>query len=179
MKNLLLGRFKSGLYYFEEENNSQVMLATTKPSSTDSSTIKLWHLRMGHLPVNKLHHINPIFTSSCTLDHFCQICPSAKQSRQSFPVSSIKSTKSLQLLHLDVWGPYKEATYNGCKYFYTIVDDFSKMTWVFLLTHKSDVVQSFMNFIIHVEKQYRLSVQTVRTDNAPELCAGTLKDFYQ
>lgn len=112
------------------------------------------------------------------LDNICQVCPLAKQTRTVFPHSSIKTCTACSLLHLDVWGPYKETTYDRCRFFFTIVDDYTRMTWIFLLQHKSDVIDVFRNFVIYLANQYKLSVQTVRTDNAPELSKGQLLQFY-
>ncbi|GJT09394.1 ribonuclease H-like domain-containing protein [Tanacetum coccineum] len=40
-------------------------------------------------------------------NHFCEICQRAKQTRKPFPLSEHK-TKSLgDIVHLDLWGPYK------------------------------------------------------------------------
>lgn len=76
---------------------------------------------------------------------------------------------------MDTWGPYKTITYNGCKYILTIVDDFSRMTWVSLMVLKSDAIK---DFTAYVENQYSTSIKAVRTDNALELCEGELKDFF-
>ncbi|GJV09905.1 ribonuclease H-like domain-containing protein [Tanacetum coccineum] len=43
----------------------------------------------------------------------CDICHKAKQSRESFPLSEHKSTFFGQLIHLDVWGPYKVVNREG------------------------------------------------------------------
>lgn len=68
-----------------------------------------------------------------TSQDFCMICPLAKQSRLKFPKSVIKSTGIFQLVHVDVWGPFKVPTYDRKLYFVTIVDDFSRYTWVCLI----------------------------------------------
>ena len=70
--------------------------------SEERNKIKLWHLRMGHMPISMLHHIKTEFSRDCTLDHICQICPAAKQVRGSFHYSQNKSTAPLELLHVDV-----------------------------------------------------------------------------
>ncbi|GJW25179.1 ribonuclease H-like domain-containing protein [Tanacetum coccineum] len=46
------------------------------------------------------------------------------------------------LVHLDLWGPYKMASKEGFKYFLTIVDDFSRAVWVYLLKGKDEVLPS-------------------------------------
>lgn len=60
-----------------------------------------------------------------------------KQCKLPFPVSSSHSNSPFDLIHLDIWGPYKITTSNGCKYFLTLVDDFSRTTWNFLLPTNS------------------------------------------
>lgn len=49
---------------------------------------------------------------------------------------------------MDVWGPYKIATYDDCgmQYFHIIVDDYSRWTWVFFMRVKSNVVFLLKNF---------------------------------
>lgn len=64
---------------------------TTKNSKTEESKIKLWHLRMGHLPPAMLHHVADLFNKPCKLENICQICPATKQVRVSFP-ESVTST---------------------------------------------------------------------------------------
>lgn len=43
------------------------------------------------------------------------------------------------LIHIDVWGPYRVTTYDGFKYFLTIVDDFIMVVWIYLLKSKAEV----------------------------------------
>ncbi|XP_071718028.1 uncharacterized protein [Rutidosis leptorrhynchoides] len=62
-------------------------------------SLKLWHHRLGH---------------------------PAKQTREPFPLSENKSVMLGDLLHLDLWGPYKVVSKEGYKYFLTIVDDFTR-----------------------------------------------------
>ena len=64
------------------------------------------------------------------------------QNKQKLPFtfSSIKSVRYFELLHIDVWGPYKVPTHAGYRYFLTIVDDFSRATWVFFMKVKSETV---------------------------------------
>ncbi|XP_060210811.1 uncharacterized protein LOC132637791 [Lycium barbarum] len=47
---------------------------------------------------------------------------------------------------VDKW-PYEGATFDGNKFFLTVVDDYSRMTWIFLLKHKSDVFLFIQQFL--------------------------------
>ncbi|GJR41731.1 putative ribonuclease H-like domain-containing protein [Tanacetum coccineum] len=69
------------------------------------------------------HKLN--FETNTKID-LCEVCHKAKQTREPFPISEHK-TKSLgDLVHLDVWGPYKVQSREGYKYFLTIVDDYTR-----------------------------------------------------
>ncbi|GJY78127.1 ribonuclease H-like domain-containing protein [Tanacetum coccineum] len=45
----------------------------------------------------------------------------------------------------DVWGPYKVINRDGFRYFFTVVDDFSRAVWVYTLKRKDDVYDSIGN----------------------------------
>jgi len=97
----------------------------------------------------------------------CKICPQAKQHRHSFPSPSLSyTTKTFELLHVDIWGPYSTATYDGYKLFLSIVDDFSRETWIFLLSYKINAFHMLQPFITFAETQFNASVKTIRSDNA-------------
>ena len=78
------------------------------------------------------------------------------------------STQDFQLLHIDVWGPFNTTTYDGNKFFVTIVDDCTKMLWLFLIKLKSDVCVVLQNFFCLVQTQFHSKVQVIRTDNGSE-----------
>lgn len=108
----------------------------------------------------------------------CTICLAAKQSRKSFPSSFIKTTKPFQLIYLDVWGPYKHTTYDGCSYFLTIVDDYTRATWVYLMKEKNQSISFIQHFYAYVETHFQCQIQTIRSDNARELCEGDALKFF-
>lgn len=61
----------------------------------------------------------------------------------------------------------------GFRYFHTI-DDCSRVTWIYFLKHKSDVLQIFPIFLNLVEAHYSSKVRSIRSDNVPELSFKTL-----
>ncbi|GFX20322.1 copia protein [Trichonephila clavipes] len=70
----------------------------------------------------------------------CESCKLAKTKRVSFkPIGRIRSTRPLQLVHMDVCGPLPVVSCGGAKYFLPITDDFSRMVTCFPLKGKSQV----------------------------------------
>ncbi|XP_074305885.1 uncharacterized protein LOC141641107 [Silene latifolia] len=70
----------------------------------------------------------------------------------------------------DEWsrGPYLVASSCGAKYFLTIVDDYSRATWVYLLLDKTEVTDMFMSILSMVVTQFSKTVKTMRSDNGTE-----------
>ena len=58
----------------------------------------------------------------------------------------ISTSKPLELLHLDLFGPSQVQSINHNKYVFVIVDDYSRYTWTIFLKLKSDAFELFKNF---------------------------------
>ena len=82
--------------------------------------------------------------------------------------SSNKTTKCFELIHVDVCGPYRVPSSSGAVYLLTIVDDYSRAVWTYLLVAKSEVRKVVERFCKYTEKQFDKSVQMVRSDNGLE-----------
>jgi hypothetical protein len=65
-------------------------------------------------------------------------------------------------------GGYHVPSISGAKYFLTIVDDYSRCTWIYLMKHKSETRNLLVHFINLVENQFGKRVKVVRSDNGPE-----------
>jgi len=85
--------------------------------------------------------------------------------RLPFPLSASKSRKCFNLIHVDLWRPYSISSYHGHKYFFTIVDDYSRYTWILPLKHKSEVVKIVKNFVVFIHTQFATIIKTIRSDN--------------
>ncbi|KAL4557147.1 hypothetical protein LXL04_035319 [Taraxacum kok-saghyz] len=99
----------------------------------------------------------------------CEIYSQARQHSMSFSNTETTSDHAFDLIHIDIWGPYKVPTYNGHKYFLTVVDDHTRCTWVHLLKNKSGTFSIIKAFITYTKVQFKAEVKIVRTDNAFEL----------
>lgn len=87
---------------------------------------ELWHKKLSHVLMAVLVKM-PGFNNSSDfhLQHY-DVCPMSRQTRLPFPISNTRAVEVFQLIHLDVWGPYHAETQNGMKYFFIMVDDYSR-----------------------------------------------------
>ena len=56
-------------------------------------------------------------------------------------------------MHADICGPVKPISNSKKRYLITFIDDFSRKTWVYFLTEKSEAFVVFKSFKIHVDKE--------------------------
>ena len=69
---------------------------------------------------------------------FCQYCILGKQQRLAFKVAIHKSKDVLEYVHLDLWGPTRISTHGGKMYFLSLIDDYSRKVWLYLLKTKDE-----------------------------------------
>ena len=72
----------------------------------------LWHLRLGHAPIVKLHHLG-VDKSYKHAENFCVTCHMGKLTKQPFNLGQSYPAQPFELLHIDVWGPYRVQTREG------------------------------------------------------------------
>ena len=124
-----LGREFKGLYLLEDSLSTSSSCFSAD-GFVNSLVVQpnIWHFRLGYLSNAKMAWIRenngPLFNKVI----LCEICPLAKQKRLPFTPSSHVSIECFDLVHYDLWGPFFVSTIDGCRYFLTIVDDFSRCT---------------------------------------------------
>lgn len=190
-KAVILGREVKGLYCLEKGEALQEANAALKRqilknnNQTEDNVIacfsasELWHFRLGHLPFDQMRHVGISQCNNLKFHGVCQICPMAKMHRSSFSLSNTRASANFELLHVDIWGPYPHSTYNGSRFFLTIVDDHSRATWVHLLAHKSNAFPLLKAFVVFVERQFEATVKIIRSDNGLEFKDNSALAFYR
>ncbi|KAL2240931.1 UNVERIFIED_CONTAM: Retrovirus-related Pol polyprotein from transposon TNT 1-94 [Sesamum indicum] len=71
-------------------------------------------------------------------------------------------------VHAYVWGPSNVTTHGGNRYFLSIIDNYSRKVFVFLMKYKSEVFDKFEKWKIFVENQTSKKLKSLRTDNGLE-----------
>ncbi|GJY39557.1 retrovirus-related pol polyprotein from transposon TNT 1-94 [Tanacetum coccineum] len=121
---------KKGLYVMKLGNKpkDKICLATIDENST------LWHRRLGHANMRLIQSLasKELVRNLPKLrfdQHFCDACKIGKQAHVSHKAKNIVSTtRCLELLHMDLFGPSTVRSYGGNRYTLVIVDDYSRKT---------------------------------------------------
>ena len=129
--------------------------AVITPSMSDDDATRLWHMRLGHMSeigMAELSRRGLLDGQSISKLKFCEHCVFGKQKRVKF-TRKIHNTKGiLDCIHSDLWGPSSVPSRGGANYMLTIIDDFSRKVWVFILKQKNNVLPTFKEWKTMIEK---------------------------
>ncbi|KAL2238396.1 UNVERIFIED_CONTAM: Retrovirus-related Pol polyprotein from transposon TNT 1-94 [Sesamum indicum] len=181
----LMKIMKGSLIVFKAEKKRNLYLCSVTYDSLTASVNEcdmtaLWHKRLGHMSLKGLGFLKKdgILNDKIENLDFCDDCVLGKYHKVHFPTpsQSLPSMSSciLDYVHADVWGPSSVPTHGGNRYFLSIIDNYSRKVFVFLMKHKSEVFEKFTKWKSLVENQTGKKVKTLRTDNGLEFCN---KDF--
>jgi hypothetical protein len=91
----------------------------------------LWHRRLAHVGMKNLHkllkgeHVLGLTNVSFEKDRPCTACQAGKQVGSTHHSKNVMTTtRPLELLHMDLFGPVAYLSIGGSKYGLVIVDDF-------------------------------------------------------
>lgn len=138
----------------------------------------IWHHRLGHAPMNRVAMIKEIEVKKDCND-ICLTCPLAKFTKIPFTQSDARASDLFEMVHIDTWGPYKVSYKGKFRYFLTLVDDHSRVTWVHLLKLKSDAFDAIQNFVRMASTQFGKQVKIIRSDNALEFDDSKCRPFFE
>ena len=195
---------KSGNLYHLNCSKTQTANAIVKKcTSSEETKDNLWHRRFGHLGARKLEKLarGELFSgfdydASKELE-FCEPCIDGKHHFISFHFiftsfrrvidyhrlpfrkkGGERAEGILQLVHSDVCGKIEMKSLSGAEYFVTFIDDKSRYVLVYVLKHKSEVLEKFTEWKTIVEKSSgKKLVKVLRRDSGGEYKSNDFDDL--
>jgi len=153
-------------------------------TSRNVTTYDTLHRRLGHMHtirIDTLHnhpdisdHISRFSPSTHTKCISCTVC---KATRPSIGKSAmLPHPHILDCCYSDI----KEfpISDNGARYFLTCIDSSSRFTQVYILKAKSDATAAIKQYFDYCRVIHNRVPKLFHTDNAPDLCAGALPEFF-
>ncbi|GKF60019.1 retrovirus-related pol polyprotein from transposon TNT 1-94, partial [Tanacetum coccineum] len=101
--------------------------------------------------------------------NFCDASKMGKQPHASHKAKNIVSTtRCLEVLHMDLFGPSTVQSYRGNRYTLVIVDDYSRYTWTRFLKDKTEAFDQSEIFSKKIQNQLGCTIVSIRTDHGRE-----------
>jgi histone deacetylase 1/2 len=158
---VLRGRCRGGLYEIKAPVINQA-LSSVKVSRD------MWHSRLGHPASQVVQHVLhshdlPSIIESNKNKSVCDACQQGKSHQLPFSLYTRVTKHPLEIIYSDVWGSAQVSVCGHC-FYVSFVDVYSRFTWLYLLKHKSDVYDVFLQFQKHVERLLSSKIIHVQID---------------
>jgi hypothetical protein len=168
-KLLLHGLNKHRLYQFFPYANKTPHYAMV---GERASTFQ-WHSRLGHPTLKIVRRVLSRFKLPVAAPKYspiCTACLGAKSKRLPLASSSGIATCPVALIYTDVWGLAPVSSRSGAKYYVSFLDAYSKYTWLYPVSLKSDVSSVFLKFKSYVERFFNTNIKAIQFDWGGEYC---------
>ena len=130
----------------------------------------IWHARLGHInykSIKKLMNMGLLLKFDCPNEK-CQVCVESKFSKPPFHSVDNRLSEPLDLIHTYICDMKSIPSRGGNKYFITFIDDCSRYCYVYLLSSKDEVVNTFKSYKAEVETQLNKKIKIIRSDRGGE-----------
>ncbi|GJV27745.1 retrovirus-related pol polyprotein from transposon TNT 1-94 [Tanacetum coccineum] len=169
-KTLAKGHRSNGLYTCKLGDNSKQQICLT--SMVDNLTV--WHRRLGHVNMRLVQNLasNKLVRNLPKLSferHFCDTCGLEGQGNANNRTrNEVLTTRVLELLQLDLFGPSLIQIYEGNFYTLMIIEDHSNYIWVVFIESKDDVLEKFKILCKRLENLHDCSIVSIVTNHSSE-----------
>ena len=175
-----LAKERNGLYHLELSQKTSNNLSLSFLNSSNKGTIWLYHLRLGHPSFRVLKVIFPyLFQGSDISEFHCETCELEKHTRVYFPIRNKRNSHPFHLIHSDIWCLSTMSNVSRARWFVSLIDDNTRVTWIFLLKQKYDVIIVIPNFHSMVQNQFGVQIKSFMTDNARDYFNHILSPYFQ
>ena len=98
----------------------------------------------------------------------CEPCLLGKMTKTPFFGTMERATNLLEIIHTDVCRPMSIKAHGEYRYFLTFTDDLRKYGYIYLMKHKSEIVERFKEFQSEVENHHNKKIKFLRSDRGDE-----------
>ncbi|KAH9662167.1 hypothetical protein KPL70_024758 [Citrus sinensis] len=176
---VMKGVKENGLYVLQ---GSSVPVLEGVSAVSEEDKTKLWHLRLGHMSIKGLQELSKqglLGGDRIQQLEFCENCIFGKSHRSKFNKGEHMSKQVLDYAHTDLWGPAQVPSLSGGRYFMSLIDDYSRKVWIYILKTKDQALEKFKVWKSLVENQSGFKLKCLRTDNGLEFCSKEFEEFCQ
>ncbi|XP_056688780.1 uncharacterized protein [Spinacia oleracea] len=91
---------------------SKTATGVSQAKELDRNKLHMLHARLGHPSLSKMKCVNSEFCKGFS-EYNCIVCYKAKQHKLPFTISTSQANACFDLIHVDLWGPYKVRNIDG------------------------------------------------------------------
>ena len=146
-----------------------------------------WHRIMGHLNMGSIkmlrdrNMVTGMEVDESTPPNLeCKTCTIAKQHVTPFPKESVTQIEGIgDLTTSDVWGPSRNTSTGGNRYFITFTDVKSRCTATYFMKEKNQAIRKFKSYKNFIETQKGRKLKKLRVDGGGEFIGKEFREYLE
>ena len=91
----------------------------------------------------------------------CESCLEGKITKRLFVAKDNRSKEVLELIHYDLYGPMNIQARGGFEYFITLIDDYLRYGYIYLMCRKSTRFEKFIVFKAEMKKRHSKCIKAL------------------
>jgi hypothetical protein len=99
---------------------------------------------------------------------YCIDCIKGKYTKQVKKGEAKRSAGVLEIIHMDICGPFPVKSVDEFDSFITFTDDFLRYGYIYPIKERSEALDKFKIFKAEVENQHNIKIKLVRSDRGEE-----------
>lgn len=112
----------------------------------------------------KLSSYNLFNFNNTSILEFCWVCQYGKMHKLHLNSTSIKSVIPFELIHSELWGLAPLLSNQGHWYYVAFINDYSRFTWIYRLTTKSETIRAFITFKKEMVNHFNTRIKEFQCD---------------
>ena len=125
---------------------------------------ELWHIRLVHVHYRALPLASNVVEGLPKIQEkhegVCKGCVKGKNTKNTFPSSKSKAKGILEIIHFDVWSLMSSSSLSGYVYYVSLIDDFSRKTWIYFTKNKDELFNKFKEFKALIKNHTENKIKT-------------------
>ena len=121
------------------EFNNKNSLPFKRKEPSKMNQMLLWHLCLGYIHLKMIQRLvrnRPLGLLEVEALPVCESCLEGKMTKRSFSAMGYRAKESLELVHSNLCGTMAVQERKGFEYFITIIDDYSRYRYIYLMRRK-------------------------------------------
>jgi hypothetical protein len=155
----------------KEKGSSSTNVSSKRKRCDDATSVKLWNYHLGHISRGRIEMLikNDILISlDFSNSDYCIDCIKGKYAKQVKKGEVKRSVGVLEIIHMNICGPFPVKYVDDFDSFITFTDDFSRCGYIYPIKERSEALNKFKIFKAEVGNQHNIKIKLVRSDHGEE-----------
>jgi hypothetical protein len=155
----------------KEKVFSSTNVSNKRKRCNDAISVKFWHYHLGHISremIERLIKDDILYPLDFSNLDYCIDCIKGKYAKQVKKYEAKRSARGLEIIHMDISGPFSVMYVDDFDSFITSTYDFSHYGYIYPIKERSKALDKFKIFKAEVENQHNTKIKVVRSDRRVE-----------